>query len=108
MSSIVDSLVAAGADRHCSRMSAATVAGSSKEASLIDVYGRGSIMADANLRRLNLNVRGLAALDLRTLKEDGTPCGFSLKKDRREASRLIDEHDPTWIVGSPPCTAFWQ
>ena len=51
-------------------------------------------MADANLRRRNLSVRGLAALDLCTLQADGTPWNFSLKKDRREASRLIDERDP--------------
>ena len=55
MSSIVDSLVAAGADRHWSRMYAATVTGSRKEASFVEVYGRGSIMANANLRRQNLN-----------------------------------------------------
>ena len=65
-------------------------------------------MADANLHRRNLNVRGLAALDLRTVKENGNPWDFSLKKDRTEAVRLIDELDPTWIVGLPPCTAFSQ
>ena len=108
MSSIVDSLVAARADRHCSRIYAATVKGSRKEASFVELYGRGSIMTDANLRRRNLNVQGLAALDLRTVKEDGTPWNFSNKKDRREAERLIDELNPTWIVGSPPCTAFSQ
>ena len=100
--------MAAGADRHCSRIYAETVTGISKEASFVEVYGHGSIMADANLRRRNLSVRGLAALDLRTLKDDGTPWNFSLKKDRREASRLVDELDPTWLVGSPPCTAFSQ
>ena len=73
MSSIVDSLVAAGADRHCSRICAATVTGSRSEASLVEVYGRESIMADANLRRRNLNVQGLATLDLRTVNVDGTP-----------------------------------
>ena len=73
MSLIDDSLVAAGA---------ATVTGSNKEASPVEVYWRGSIMADANLRKRNLNVRGLDALDPRTLKEGGTPWDFSLKKDR--------------------------
>ena len=53
-------------------------------------------------------MRGLAALDLCTLEEDGTPWDFSLKKDRREASRLIDDLVPTWLVESPPCTAFSQ
>ena len=62
VSSIVDSFVAAGADRHCSRIYAATVTGSSKEASFVEVYGRGSIMADAKLRKQNLNVSGLVAL----------------------------------------------
>ena len=87
MGTIVDSVVAAGADRHCSR--AATAVGSNNEASLVEEYGRGSIMADANLKRRNLNMRGLAALDLLTLKEDGIPLNLSLKKNRREASPLI-------------------
>ena len=65
-------------------------------------------MADAKLRRRNLNARGLAALNLRTLKEDGTPWDFLLKKDRREVNRPIDDLDPTWLVGSPPCTVFLQ
>ena len=89
MGTIVDSLEAACADRHCSRIYAATAVGSNKEASFVEVYGRGSIMADANLRRRNLNARGLAALDLRGLKEDGTLWNFSLKNNRREANRLI-------------------
>ena len=53
-------------------------------------------------------MRGLAAIDLRTVKDNGTPWNFSLKKDRKEAIRLVDELDPTWIVGSPLCTAFSQ
>ena len=89
-------------------MYAATGTGNRKEASFVEVDGRGSIMADANLRRQNLNVQGLAALDRRTVKEDGTTGNFSSKKDRREAERLIDELNPTWIVGLPACTAFTQ
>jgi hypothetical protein len=106
MSSMVDSLVAEGADRHGSQIYAATVTGSRTEASFVDAYGRGSIMAAANLRRRNLNIQELAALDLRTVKKDGTPWNLSNKKDRREAERLIDELNPTWIVGLPSCTAF--
>ena len=65
-------------------------------------------MADANLPRRNLNVRGLAALDLRTVNDNGTPWNFSLEKHRKEAVRLIDGLDPTWIVGLPPRIAFSQ
>ena len=89
MGTIVDSSVAAGADRHWSRIYAASGIGSSKEASFVEVYGSGPIMADANLRRRNLNVRGLAALDPQTLKEDATPWNLSLN-NKRTGSNLLD------------------
>ena len=54
----------------------------------------------------NLNLKGLGALDLRTLKPDGTAWNFCNRKDRQEARLFIDKSDPDWIVGSPPCTAF--
>ena len=40
------------------------------------------------------------------LKPDGTPWNFNDRADRRLAQKMIDEDDPDWIVGSPPCTAF--
>ena len=45
-------------------------------------------------------------MDLRTLKPDGTPWNFDLREDRRLAREMVDMEEPTWVIGSPPCTAF--
>ena len=42
----------------------------------------------------SLNVTGLGALDLRTVKPDGTPWDFTKKADRRLAMRKQDEDNP--------------
>ena len=36
------------------------------------------------------------------------PWDFSRKADRVMAVNYVKTHRPTWIVGSPPCTAFSQ
>ena len=73
---------------------------------LMEMYGQGSLVTEANNKRRPLNLRGLNAFDLRTLKPDGTPWNFNVRADRHLAQRMIDTDDPDWIVGSPPCTAF--
>ena len=59
-----------------------------------------------NKARRDPNIVGLRALDLRTLKPDNQPWNFSLRTDRRLASELIEQDQPDWLIGSPPCTAF--
>ena len=71
----------------------------------MEIYGR-SISDSAGAHRRDLNVQGLGAFDLRTLKKDGTPWNFTLRADRKLARQLINEQDPEWIIGAPPCTAF--
>ena len=61
-------------------------------------------MANGSLR--SLSVLGEAALDIRTCKPDGPPWDFSKRTDLAEALQLVKERKPTWVVGSPPCTAF--
>ena len=78
----------------------------SSEPSFLKAYGTGRIVEDANGVLRNLNIKDLAAFDLRTKKGDGTPWDFSKTSDRKEAVNYIKEKRPTWIVGSPPCTAF--
>ena len=77
-----------------------------KPTTFIEMYGRGSINHCANHSRRNLGLKGVGALDLRTNKPDGTPWNFSLRADRRLARKFIEEEDPDWIIGSPPCTSF--
>ena len=76
---------------------AAPVAKSSKansETTFVEVYGGGSFCKEAEQSRRNLNLKGLSAMDLRTLKPDGTPWNFCRRADRQEARRYIDKHDP--------------
>ena len=105
-SNMVDALIGAGVDTNTSKMYAATLTGKMSGVTLIEAYGRGSIVTEANQGRRNLNIRGLGALDLRTTKEDGSPWDFNKKKDRHLALKMIEEQEPDWIIGSPPCTAF--
>ena len=50
-------------------------------------------MREANTARRDLNVKGLAAFDLRTSKPDGSPWDFTLRADRQLAMRMLDELD---------------
>ena len=70
------------------------------------MYGQGRIIESANEHNRNLNIKGIKAFDLRVQKADGSYWNFSLASDRREAMQYILEFKPTWIIGSPPCTAF--
>ena len=45
-------------------------------------------------------------MDLRTMRDDGTPWDFSTKEHRHDARRLQPKDKPTWIIGSPPCPPF--
>ena len=72
----------------------------------MELYGRGAIVREANGSRRDLNVKGLGALDIRTTKPDGSSWDFTRRADRQEAMALIDELNPDFIIGSPPCTPF--
>ena len=60
------------------------------------------------MSRRNLNIEGLNAMDLRTIKEDGTPWDLTQSADRKAACQKIAEDKPDWLIGSPPCTVFCQ
>ena len=74
----------------------------------LEVYGQGRIVETANGCRRNLNLEGLHALDLRTRKSDGSVWNFDLASDRKLARQVVLDLKPTWLIGSPPCTAFSQ
>ena len=78
---------------------------STDQANFVEVYGT-SIRNHLLTSRRNLNIEGLDSLDIRTLKPNGQPWDFNRRSDRKEARELIDRLDPTWLIGSPPCTAF--
>ena len=72
----------------------------------VEMYGCGNIVQAANHVLRDLNVEGLNAFDLRTSKPNGAAWDFSRRGDRREALQYVKDKKPTWIIGSPPCTAF--
>ena len=72
----------------------------------MEIYGRDSLVDAANDRLRNLNLQGLQALDLRTLKPDGSHWDFEKPEDRKLAVHLVQTQKPRWLNGSPPCTSF--
>ena len=72
---------------------------------VVEVYGR-SIRDQSLVTSRNLHIKGLDAMDLRTTKPNGEPWSFCKREDRRLARKTIDDQNPDWIQGAPPCTAF--
>ena len=105
---MLDTLMMTGVSLPEARARVCAMRSSRPAATFTEVYGGEAIaiVECANNARRDLNIVGLRALDLRTLKPDGQPRIFSLKSDRRLASELIDQDQPDWLIGSPPCTAF--
>ena len=103
---MIDALVGAGTCPKAAQLFTYAVMRKDLPSSFMEIYGRGSIMKEANGPRRALNIEGLAALDIRTFKPDGSPWDFNRRSDRNLARSLIDERQPTWIIGSPPCTSF--
>ena len=55
----------------------------------LEMYGHGRMVIAAHGRRRALNLEGLGAFDLRTLKPDGTPWDFRLQADRDAARQFV-------------------
>ena len=74
----------------------------------MESYGQGRMIIAAHGKRRAPNCNGLSAMDLRALKADGTRRNFACAADREMAKRMVEEDQPEWNIGSPPCTAFLQ
>lgn len=108
---LVDALCLAGVRKGATRKYAMAITKHDREnQTFIDVCGRGHIVTAANGPHKYLNVKGPDALNIETVKGSGEHWDFSRKRDRDEARRMVAELQPTWVVGSPPCTALssWQ
>ena len=103
---MVSALVALGCQRTDAQHRVNSMLKKEPESTFMEVYGGGSINAYANASRRNLGLKGIGALDLRTVKEDGTAWDFTKRADRKLARDLIDRENPDWLIGSPPCTSF--
>ena len=102
----LDALILAGVDPVVAKKFVLALNHDKPGVTFMELYGRGAIVDDANGPRRALNIEGLDALDIRTLKPNGQPWDFNKRSDRNEARRLIDEKQPQWLIGSPPCTPF--
>ena len=63
--------------------------------SVLELYGRESIVHGANVSSTNLNTQDMGALELRTLKPSGQPWDFTKRPDRRLALCSVQARKPT-------------
>ena len=103
---LCNSLVDASVNELDAGKYAMAMMGSADEATFIELYGRGPIINEANGPRRNLGLRGLSAFYLRTMKPDGGNLDFRLKSDRHLALKMLEDRNPDFVIGSPPCTAW--
>ena len=99
-------LIAAGTRKDAAQLFVNKVVGNTGATTFMEVYDQGTIVSEANRTRRSPNCEGLRAFDLRTNKPDGCPWNVDKQEDRKLARQMIANHDPEWIIGSPPCTAF--
>ena len=102
---MMDALRRAGASELEAQTSAHSMMALTPPSTFVEVYGK-SIYDHSHMSRRNLNVKGLSSFDIRSLKPDGTPWDFLKRSDRKLARRMINEQDPDWVIGAPPCTSF--
>ena len=70
-----------------------------------ELCGSGNLKAAAAIYG-HLNIEGLNVFDLRALRADGQHWDFSLLSHRRECRQRLQEQDPDWLIGAPPCSPF--
>ena len=102
---MIDALMFAGVAKAQAQTAARQMMELQKRSTLVEAYGK-SVTDYANAHRRNLNIDGLASLDLRSPKPNGEKWDFCKASDRREARRLVKQLNPEWLIGAPPCTAF--
>ena len=91
---MIDVLVSAGVDYKDANDYLYAVKGKLADVTFMEMYGAGSIMAEAARSRRSLNVRGLDAMDLRTCKPSGECWDFTQASDRRLARKMVKEKAP--------------
>ena len=89
MASITDVLQTLGVDSVEANRYAAKVVQPKNHVTFVEAYGAGNVLRLSHSRMRNLNVRGLEALDLRTLRADGQPWDFTCPAQRKKAFDYI-------------------
>ena len=99
---MIKALIEAGVDEKRARAQTKTCT-HNDETLFMDICGRGAISSEANGHRQSLNVKGLGALDIHTLKPNGDEWDFTKRANRREVRELVNRLDPDCIDRLPPC-----
>ena len=101
---MVDARMLAGVAKAQAQIAARQMMALKARTTFVEAYGK-SVTDYANAHRRNLNIDGLASLDLRSPTPNGDKWDFCKASDRREARQLVKQLNPDWMIGAPPCTA---
>ena len=75
------------------------------KAPVLEIYSPPRVTAAAGDHQ-NLGMIPGFALDITTNDSEGQPYDFDIPEQREKARRLLTEHRPFLLIGSPMCTAF--
>ena len=96
-----DGLFLAGVYPEEAKIVAASIVASAKPTTFFEVFGRRSIVQEAARARRSLNLQGFRAMDLRTMRDDGTPWDLNTKEHSHDTRRLLSSENPAWLIGNP-------
>ena len=91
---MMSALIAAGTSPEAASNFVHRVIGEKNATTFMEMYGQGSLVAEANKQRCSLNVEGLRAFDRRTHKPDGSPWNFNVRADRKLTREMIHAEEP--------------
>ena len=73
---------------------------------VVELYGQGGMVVAAHGRRRALNLEGLGAFDVNSLKPNCAPWNVRFSSNQTEADTTIIDTHTLCVLGRPPCTAF--
>ena len=85
---MLDALLLAGVDKATAQKVSHQMMALKAQPTFVEAYGK-TITDYTNAHRRNLNVKGLASLDLRSPKPSGEQWDFRKASDRKKARRLV-------------------
>ena len=82
------------------------IMGKGDTGTFVDLYGRGSLVADANRPQRRLGLKGLGAFHLRTLRPGGGNGDFKKGGYRKLDKKMVRDMNPDFVIGAPTCTSW--
>lgn len=81
--------IAAGTRKDAAQLFVNKILGNPSATSVMEMYGQGTIVSEANRTQRSLNCEGLGAFDLRTDEPDGNPWDIHKREDRKWAHPML-------------------